>query len=60
LGIVWWSASENQLLDSGNLLAVIVLLELDKLGLYIFQKRVVFGTLELIEQFFCPMVRSCW
>jgi len=51
-------ASENQLLNSGNLLSVIIFLQLDELGFHIFHKRITFSTLELCQKFFCNVVRS--
>ena len=46
-------SGEDQLLDCGDLLAEVVFLELDELGLYVFYERIAFGTLELRQKLFC-------
>lgn len=44
---------EDELLDGGDLLAVVVLLELHELRLDVLDEGVPLGVLELAEKFFC-------
>lgn len=51
--------SEDQLLDGGDLLAVVVLLKLQELRLNVLDEGFALGALELGEEFFCGGVLAC-
>lgn len=54
----WTSwTTEYQLLNGGNLLAVVVFLELDELWLHVLYKGITLGSFELDEKLFCTDIR---
>lgn len=53
---VWLWTREDQFLNGGDLLAVVVFLQRDELRFHVFHKGFAFSTLELAEEFLCFML----